>query len=79
MKEPGEQKQCFLAAETACSKSWSCDRIWNIWGVTNELGDVFSSVSAGNSRVLVVISKSQTQGVFIKKNSMYQPVTFYFN
>lgn len=62
MKEPGEQKQCFLAEETACSKSWGCDRIWNIQGVTNELGDVFS-VSAGNSRVLVVTSKSQTQAL----------------
>lgn len=60
------------------SKSWSCDKVWDIRGATNALGDVSLSVSIRNSRVLAVTPKSQTQGTF-KKNNPYLPVTLHFN
>lgn len=60
-----------------CSKSWSCDRTWDIRGVTHTIGDVSLPASIGNSRVLVV-PKSQTQGTFIKNNTVLTG-TLYFN
>lgn len=61
----------------SCSKSRSCDRTWGVGGGRDTIGDASLSASIANSKVLV-FPKSQTQGTFIKSNTLL-PGTLYFN